>query len=538
MIRKLALGLLLTVGACASLPVAQAPPPPGIKAETEIAMAALCSADASGGKTFKANLALTEGMGTGGFKVDSSKPEAQRWFDYGLALSHAFYHDDAKVAMKKAREADPECSICAFGEAFVLGPNLNQAIDDKEREAALAAAEQALRLAKDDRSRRLAQAAVARYQKAEKSTEPAFGQALAAIADAYPQDADIEVLAIHSLLIPFRGGDARGLKPALERMERVLAKRPNDTGAIHYYIHATEFDGRAEDALPYAARLGDLAPLASHLVHMPAHTFYRAGLYQDAAVVNASAIGADSRWWNQGGDAAGASPMYYQHNLSFGVAGALMSGDAPLALKYADHAPRIFPSKDGKAANNTVARTWVALALYAPQEALKIPEQDKGTPAATWRAYARGEALIRLNQIDGAQVELAALAGGTNEVQKIAHGVLAGRIAMAQGEPKKAARLYEAAAQIQRQELLGWDPPSWWFPVYRSVAAAHLAAGNARKAEAVAADSLTVWKHDPMALWVMGKAQEAQGKAVGAETLSQARSLWHGDLSKVTATTI
>ena len=128
-------------------------------------------------------------------------------------------------------------------------------------------------------------------------TEPAFAQALAKIAADYPQHVELTVLAAHSLMMAVRAAREPTISStALALLESVLKDHPDDTGAIHYYIHATEFDDRAEDALAYAETLGDLAPMASHLVHMPAHTFFRAGLYQEAAVVNAQAIAADTSW--------------------------------------------------------------------------------------------------------------------------------------------------------------------------------------------------------------------------------------------------
>ena len=74
----------------------------------------------------------------------------------------------------------------------------------------------------------------------------------------------------------------------------LLAKAPNNTAAIHYYIHAAEVAGHPQSALPYAEKLGRLAPNASHLIHMAAHTFYHVGRYEDAVIVNASAMRTDS----------------------------------------------------------------------------------------------------------------------------------------------------------------------------------------------------------------------------------------------------
>jgi tetratricopeptide (TPR) repeat protein len=419
----------------------------------------------------------------------------------------------------------------------------------------------------DEKARLLTDAMVARYVDAKAAatgrnylggpsagkgaTDPAFGAAMQKIAADYPQETELSVLAAHALLIPVRGDDMRGLKPAMAILESVLKEHPDDTGAIHYYIHGTEFDDRPEDALVYAQKLGKLAPAASHLVHMPAHTFFHAGLYQESAVVNAKAIEADSDWLKAGGDpappmAANAElPMYYAHNLAFGLAGSLMSGDAQLALKYAEHAQKVWPGDRISIGGGTYAvpRTYVALARYAPDKALEIPETKSQPGFLSYRAYARGEALLLKGDVAGAQAELKAMTkikglGGSAE-PIIARGVLEGRIAMAEGNPKKAAKLFENAAKIQEARLKdSWDPPGWWYPVRRSVAAAYLKAGDFAKAEAEADKSLKAWKHDPLALWVKGKAQQGAGNAQAEATMSEARKLWHGDFESITADAI
>ncbi len=68
------------------------------------------------------------------------------------------------------------------------------------------------------------------------------------------------MLAAHSLMIPVRGGDKdEASSPRLPCSKACWKTHPDDTGAIHYFIHGTEFDGRAEDAIAYAERLGKLA---------------------------------------------------------------------------------------------------------------------------------------------------------------------------------------------------------------------------------------------------------------------------------------
>lgn len=521
----------------------------GPSAEDQLrAVAAMCRGEASFDAAYAKDLKRTPGMGSGGFKADTANPEAQAWFDYGLQLSHAFYHADAMVAMRKAVEADPSCAVCAWGEAWTMGPTLNYGIDDDERVDALAAAGRARALVKsgDDLTRQLTEALQARYAKSESSTEPAFGQAMKAIADSQPDNLELTVLAAHTLLIPVRRKDESGLEPALAMLEAVLAKSPNDTGAIHYYIHGTEFAGRAVDALPHADRLGALAPAASHLVHMPAHTYFHAGRYQDAAVVNAAAIQADAEWFDRGGDREGMVPFYYAHNTVFGLAGALMSGDGALALKYADHAQKKWPATapaDQRA--YPVSRGYIALARFDPDAALQIAPPADGDPELTaYRHYARAEAFLIKGDVASARREADAIRRVKDSRKQpeaqIAIAVIRGRIAMAQGKPAEAAKHFARATAIQDKDLAdSWDPPAWWYPVKRSVAAAHLKAGDFAAAEAGAKASLAGWKHDPLALWVLGQAQAGQGRAAeSAATLAEAKRLWRGDFASITAEAI
>jgi hypothetical protein len=65
------------------------------------------------------------------------------------------------------------------------------------------------------------------------------------------------------------------------RGRRAEAQSP-PRGRAHLYIHAMEASSNPEKALPQALRLGSLAPGAGHLVHMPAHIYYRIGMYRES----------------------------------------------------------------------------------------------------------------------------------------------------------------------------------------------------------------------------------------------------------------
>ena len=78
---------------------------------------------------------LWDGLGTLSYPITTNNEMAQRYFDQGLRLAYAFNHPEAQRAFKKAQELDPNCAMCFWGEAFVLGANINAAME-RERRAA------------------------------------------------------------------------------------------------------------------------------------------------------------------------------------------------------------------------------------------------------------------------------------------------------------------------------------------------------------------------------------------------------------------
>ena len=59
------------------------------------------------------------------YSISTANPEAQSWFNQGLAFTYGFNHEEAINAFRRAQEIDPDCAMCFWGEAFALGPNIN-----------------------------------------------------------------------------------------------------------------------------------------------------------------------------------------------------------------------------------------------------------------------------------------------------------------------------------------------------------------------------------------------------------------------------
>lgn len=512
------------------------------------ALAAICRVEARSDPTdANRTIFIQPGMGDGGFRIATTNPKAQAWFDYGLKMFHAFYHDDARRAFDNAVAADPRCVLCLWGQALSRGAVLNFDAEEVDFKAALEMAKRAQALARSPREKSLTAALVRRYSRAQDGDAERDFAADLLKADA--KTTDLQLLASEVVLTERRRGKTPSpeadtlANQAVSLIEPVLAKAPNNTAAIHYYIHATEVAGHPQSALPYAEKLAALAPNASHLIHMAAHTYFHVGRYEDAATINAVAMRTDSEHLAQTKTAGGLTKaLYYQHNLSFGMAGTLMSGDAALAVKFADHLHRVFPQKDfaKDGMSEDEGRRYIIYARHEPRRLLALPEPvDEGPETVSFFHYARGEAFAVLGDAKSLAGEVGKISGD-DRAMKIARSVLTGRLAMLQHRYAAAAQAFEQAAAEQDQySPHSWDPPHWWYPVHRSVAAAWLADGQPAKAVKAVQKTLLAWPYDPLALLVLSRAHDELGdKAQARHYGAQAIGLWMGDIAKVNAAAI
>jgi tetratricopeptide (TPR) repeat protein len=500
---------------------------------------------------------ILDGYGKGGFPITTTVPQAQAFFDNGMQLGAAFAHKASVAAMKEAVRLDPGCAMCAWGEAWASGPNLNirtQAADVPRLAALTMRAEQLAAKSGTDKERALIAALKLRYvapKRGGKATDDiAFARAMDAVAKHYPDDLAIQTLSADAWLV---AADERGALPnarmAMPILETVLARDPDYAPAIHFYIHATEFADVPGRATRYADALRTLAPKASHLVHMPSHTYYWIGRYQDAADANARAvaIGFDNakRLGLSLPDGVWELP-YHSHNVHFGVGGAMMSGDARTALMLSEPLVRVAAKREkGPLFSQFVAgMAYAAMGRHAePAAVLALPEPKLPHVKAFWH-YARGEAQARLGNAAGVRAEAAAIPWaisgdpkdrltetGTRLV-RVARLVLIGRAEMLDDRPARALVAYRHAARLEESRRVSdfADPPLWWYPVRRSVAETLLASGNPRAALAEIETSLRNRPHDPIALGIRARTQAALGNPTAASRDAKAALAgWRGE---------
>ena len=495
---------------------------------------------------------LVDGLGYAGLEPDSDHEEARAWFAQGVRLIWAFDEAEAIRAFDQAQRLDPECAMCFFGEAWARSPTINLQPRTEQLADARAAAQRAVELAEglSERDRMLVRAMAIRT--AEESPENgAFNQAAYAsfvetAALRMPQDDTLAILAADARMQVAEDMQPGSLSQRL--IERVLARNPGHGGAIHFYIHLSDWIDRQHLAVPHAERLGAIAPAASHLVHMPSHSFYGVGRYRDAAAVNVAAIAADAAY------AERVRPprsdyrwMLLRHNMHFAMNSALARGDGATALDVAERYRAEYLSGEVAPASRLLSSSiHYAAGLHGDIETVLAIAEPEHVLDKAMRHYARGEALARRGDGAAIRAEAEAIAGlregsdspglgrGGEALAEVFQNVLEGRAAMLAGEHEAAAAAYRKAMDRQHASRFGNDPPLFWYSVRRSLAAALLAGGDAEGARRQLYASLRRWPNDALALYALSLADRRLGDERSADrNLARARAAWAGELSAI-----
>ncbi len=509
---------------------------------------------------------LLGGMGSHHHEIGTDDPLVQRLFDQGLVLSYGFNHKEAERSFREAARLDPECAMCWWGVALVLGPNINIGMPPENVPKAWEAIEkaQALKHHAGDRHRAYIDALLERYEKdppADRSgLDEAYAEAMGEVARRYPDDPDAATLYAEALMdtTPWDYWQDDGSpKPVTERtlatLESVLAQHPDHPGANHLWIHAVEKE-RPEQGLPAARRLEDLVPGAGHLVHMPSHIYIRTGDYHAGSLANERAVRADEAYLAQCRQ-QGVYPLgYVPHNWHFLWATATLEGRSERALEAAREThERVDMGMIDQPGFGTLQHFYV-LPLYAKtrfglwDEVLESPRPPEELlyPQGVWH-YARGMARVGRGELDDARSELEKLreiAGNPAleevtiweintmaRILAIAEDVLSGELAAARGDHDEAIRRLRAA--VAKEESLSYnEPPDWYYPVRQSLGAVLMEAGRPGEAESVYRENLKHYPENGWSLFGLAESLEAQGKrAEAASVRARFEEAWrHADV--------
>jgi len=278
-----------------------------------------------------------------------------------MVWAYAFNHEEAIRCFDRALELDPDLAVARWGVAYSIGPNYNkawEAFDPVDLSASLARARMELGLAAKGRASAVERGLIEALQARFPTEDPddtdalhtghaAYADAMVALAEAYPDDIDVQALTADALVNitawalwdtrtgePAAGSRVAEAKRMLDDALATSAGRQHP-GVLHLYLHTMEMSASPQDALPAADLLRWLVPDAGHLEHMPSHIDVLCGNYRDSVVANQSAVLVDRHFVDREGPLNFYS-LYRAHNLHFIVYSAMFEGNSRAALAAAD----------------------------------------------------------------------------------------------------------------------------------------------------------------------------------------------------------
>jgi tetratricopeptide (TPR) repeat protein len=495
-----------------------------------------------GGPVSERPVALYKGLGIWRRPIATGSPEAQKFFNQGLALLYGFNRYEALRSFRKAAELDPQAAMTYWGMAMAQGPYINMDGDPSyDLKEACAAVDAGLKVTSAPaRDRAWLQAAATwcpEYRPA------AYSDAMRSLVKRYPDDLDALTIYAESLMIPVRwhwydrdGTAAPGMGEAEAALLEVLRRWPDHPGANHYYIHAVESSKTPERAIPSAQRLMGVVPWAGHMVHMPGHIWLVMGDWELAASLNERAAQVDREYFEASNVQGGTYAPYYLHNLHFILYARMMQGRRADALAAAaTFLEAVVPLETGMP---EVADMFAPAAIFAYARfgewdrivQMPAPKESMKASTAMWR-YARTLALAAKGDRAGAVRERDAFETlrrsvpndapwGQNKAADVL--ALAAEILAARTAESAAAAVPHWRRAVAMQDAFVYDePPAWYYPVRESLGAALLRAGNAAEAETVFREGVKRSPRNGRMLFGLVEALKAQSKMEDAGWVSR-----------------
>jgi len=232
-------------------------------------------------------------VGTVTFET-SCNPAVKDAFNHAVAELHSFWFAEARGGFEGVLKTDPACAIAYWGIALTHWGNPFAGLRSPQ---AIAAGKAAIDKAQatgspTPRERSYIDAVAGLFSSADPATQRArvvaYESATEMVAAKNPTDVEARIfwaLAVAQTALPTDKSYAQNLKAA-EILEPLYKKMPNHPGLAHYIIHAYDVPALADRALPAARAYADIAPSVPHALHMPSHTFTRAGLWKESVATN------------------------------------------------------------------------------------------------------------------------------------------------------------------------------------------------------------------------------------------------------------
>jgi len=462
------------------------------------------------------------GLGTFTKPMSSTNKEAQAFFNQGFQMMYSFAKPEAVRSFREAWKRDPDCAICYWGEAWAWGSYLNAPMNAEEAPHAYEAVQKAVSLKShaDAKEQALIDAMAIRYVEkfdAQKRVEQdrAYADRMKVVSAQYPDDLEIATLYADALFLlePRRGTrdvNAPSVHQLHQVLEQILSKDIHHPGACHLYVHATEstvVPGRAEACAEF---LGNSIPGASHINHMPSHTWNEVGRWGDSVRANLDAWHSDQKAAIGEGFA-----IYPEHNLHMLLYAASYDGQGAVATRA---------GKDyAKLTGNSFYEALTLLRFGRFDEVINVGNRPKDEVMGGLWDFAQGYAHLKQGDVDFAKLYLARVkktaetstGAFRNHSAKgllgIVADILEGEMQSTAGDLAGAIKTFEAAVALD-DALVYDEPQPLPFDARHWLGAALVSAKQYAEAEKVYRDELKEHPHNGWSLIGLQQSLVGQGR--------------------------
>lgn len=503
---------------------------------------------------------LLDGQGPIDFKITTSSPEAQMFFNQGVAQMHSFWAREAERSFLQAAALDPAAPMPHWGIAMVAAgdyrpgfqldlvngadPNAKPRSEPPNgaEARAVAAAKRAVELAAvpgkaTPLEKLYIAAAYARRDITQKDPNLGYVAALRKLLEQYPNEVEARsYLALHIMSgfeLPSKTPRA-GSTEAAGILRALLNDAPQHPGVNHYVIHGFEGSSFAKDAWTSCDRYGKLAWNIPHGLHMPGHIYAQTGRWQDAADAFAAAAKNEIYWLNE--DSL-ASNGHHGHNVHFLATAHSFQGEFEKALEAARSllAYKETPREARQADNYRTAyrQGWFAVMRTLVQhekwdlilDGTSLPVHDKPREQA-WRAWAVAQAHLARKNRAAAQTAEREMRKAIEDLRavsrpfalvpvRVAHDELRAQMRIASGEIEAGLKDLEAAARAERAARYN-EPPNYPRPVLEVLGARALEHNKPALAERAFREALDQYPESAGAKRGLRAAIQRQGRTVDA----------------------
>lgn len=454
-----------------------------------------------------------DAVGAIDFRADCDE-SVRSEFDRALGLMHHMMYVQARSVFEEVADAAPECAMAHWGIATTLFQPLWGTVPSAEEVAqGRAAIRRASELVDSEREEHLIQATAAFFKPDTDLLQPRLSGWIEGMENAYqsfPEDPDIASLyALSRLALALGSDDRHALHDEAEAVLReIWEEEPRHPGAVHYTIHATDADGRADNATEIVESYGQIAPKVPHALHMPSHIYVRLGDWPQVIDWNERSAKAAL-----GHKSDGAVSFHYIHALDYLVYGHLQRGEDSAAQKVWESAqengphqanlPGAFHLASIPARLAVEARDWKTAANIEPRLPAHVDWDAFSWPEGIgW--FARGLGAVHTGDLKtarAAEQRLATLRESAKSAAdrrfstyiEIDRLILDGWIAKADNEPELAVERMRSAGELEASVEKHPVTPGALYPPYEALGDLLLALDRPQEALAAYESSDRIW---------------------------------------------